>query len=87
MATTEKKPAKGAGQPQQQSKSGKSKGDKKGAEFKQAPHAGAGLPVPPPRLKGYYEKTVRARLQEQFGLENKHEIPTVEKIVVNCGVG
>ena len=86
MATTEKKPAKGAGQPQQQSKSGK-KGEKKGAEFKQGPHAGAGLPVPPPRLKGYYEKTVRARLQEQFSLANKHEIPTVEKIVVNCGVG
>jgi len=54
MATTEKKPAKGAGQPQQQAKSGK-KGEKKGAEFKQGPHAGAGLPVPPPRLKGYYE--------------------------------
>jgi len=85
MATTEKKPAKGAGQPQQQAK--KAKGEKKGAEFKQGPHAGAGLPVPPPRLKGYYEKTVRARLQEQFGLGNKHEIPTVEKIVVNCGVG
>jgi large subunit ribosomal protein L5 len=85
MATTEKKPAKGGGQPQQQAKSKKS--DKKGTEIKQGPHAGAGLPVPPPRLKGYYENTVRARLQEQFGLENKHEIPTVEKIVVNCGVG
>ena len=86
MATTEKKPAKGGGQPQQQ-KGGKGKGDKKGAEFKQGPHAGAGLPVPPPRLKGYYETTVRARLREQFGLANLHEIPTVEKIVVNCGVG
>ena len=86
MATTEKKPAKGAGQ-SQQGKSGKGKGEKKGAEFKQGPHAGAGLPVPPPRLKGYYENTVRARLQDQFSLENKHEIPTIEKIVVNCGVG
>ncbi len=86
MATTEKKPAKGGGQPQQ-AKGGKKGGDKKGAEFKQGPHAGAELPVPPPRLKGYYEKTVRARLQEQFNLQNKHEIPTVEKIVVNCGVG
>ncbi len=86
MATTEKKPAKGGGQPQQ-AKGGKKGGDKKVAEFKQGPHAGAELPVPPPRLKGYYEKTVRARLQEQFGLGNKHEIPTVEKIVVNCGVG
>ena len=87
MATTEKKPAKGAGQPQQQSKGGKGKGEKKGAEFKQGPHAGAGLPVPPPRLKGYYENTVRARLKDQFSLENSHQIPTIEKIVVNCGVG
>jgi large subunit ribosomal protein L5 len=86
MATTEKKPAKAAGQPQQQ-KSGKGKGDKKKAEFKQGPHAGAELPVPPPRLKGYYENTVRSRLKEQFSLANLHEIPTVEKIVVNCGVG
>ena len=86
MATTEKKPAKAAGQPQQQ-KSGKGKGEKKKAEFKQGPHAGAELPVPPPRLKAYYANTVRARLKDQFGLANLHEIPTVEKIVVNCGVG
>ena len=87
MATTEKKPAKGGGQPQQQGKGKGAKGDKKGAEFKQGPHAGADLPIPAPRLKGYYEKTVRPRLMEQFGLANLHEIPTVEKIVVNCGVG
>jgi large subunit ribosomal protein L5 len=86
MATTEKKPAKGGGQPQQKGGKGKG-GDRKGAEFKQGPHAGADLPVPPPRLKGYYENTVRTRLKEQFGLANLHEIPTVEKIVVNCGVG
>jgi len=91
MATTEKKadkkPAKRGGQPQQ-AKGGKGKGgDKKGGEIKQGPHAGVDLPAPPPRLKLYYENTVRSRLQEQFGLQNKHEIPTVEKIVVNCGVG
>jgi large subunit ribosomal protein L5 len=89
MATAEKKdqkkPAKAGAPPQQQGK--KEKKEKKGAEFKQAPHAGAGLPVPPARLKAYYENTVRARLKEQFGLENVHEIPTVAKIVVNCGVG
>ena len=90
MATTEKKPAKGAkpakggGAPAQQPK--KAKADKK-TEFKQAPHAGVDLAVPAPRLKGYYENTVRARLREQFSLANVHEIPTVEKIVVNCGVG
>ena len=88
MATAEKKdqkkPAKGGAPPQQQKKS---KGGDKKAEFKQGPHAGAELPVPPARLKGYYETTVRARLKEQFGLGNVHEIPTVSKIVVNCGVG
>jgi large subunit ribosomal protein L5 len=50
-------------------------------------HAGAGLPVPAPRLKLYYEQTVRGRLAEQFGLENVHQIPGLEKIVLNCGVG
>ena len=50
-------------------------------------HAGAGLPVPAPRLKMYYEQTVRGRLAEQFGLENPHQIPGLEKIVINCGVG
>ena len=95
MATQEKKPAKGAkpgkpakgggAAPQQQPK--KAKGGDKKAEFKQGPHAGADLPIPAPRLKNYYENTVRARLREQFSLANVHEIPTVEKIVVNCGVG
>lgn len=93
MATKEKKgdkpskPAKGAGVPNQVKQSKAAKGDKKGAEIKQGPHAGADLPVPPPRLKDYYNKTVRPRLMEQFQLANVHQIPTVEKIVVNCGVG
>ncbi len=96
MATTEKdkKPAKAAGgsagSGQQKADGGGSKGKgkkKEGGEQKQAAHAGAGLPVPPPRLKIYYQQTVRDRLREQFGYKNAHEIPTVEKIVLNCGVG
>src|SRR6476620_11295486 len=53
----------------------------------QVEHAGKDLPVPPPRLRIYYEKTVRDRLKSQFGLTNVHQIPTSEKIVINCGVG
>ena len=55
----------------------------------QAPrdHAGVGLPVPPPRLKQFYQDTVRPRLAQQFGFDNLHQIPTLEKIVVNVGVG
>ena len=51
------------------------------------PHAGAGLPVPPPRLKAFYQDTVRAKLSAQFGFTNPHQVPTVEKIVLNVGVG
>ncbi|MDZ7632652.1 MAG: 50S ribosomal protein L5 [Gemmatimonadaceae bacterium] len=40
-----------------------------------------------PRLKRYYVETVRDRLAKQFELKNVHQIPTLEKIVLNCGVG
>ena len=53
----------------------------------QGEHAGKDLPVPPPRLRIYYEGTVRERLKSQFGFTNNHQIPTLEKIVLNCGVG
>ncbi|HXC24530.1 MAG TPA: 50S ribosomal protein L5 [Gemmatimonadaceae bacterium] len=50
-------------------------------------HAGAELPVPAPRLREYYNKTVRPRLTSQFGFANPHQVPSLEKIVINCGVG
>jgi large subunit ribosomal protein L5 len=53
----------------------------------QVEHSGKDLPVPPPRLRIYFEKTVRERLKSQFGFTNTHQIPTLEKIVINCGVG
>jgi large subunit ribosomal protein L5 len=53
----------------------------------QAAHAGKDLPVPPPRLRVYYESTVRDRLKNQFSYTNEHHNTTIEKIVVNCGVG
>jgi len=40
-----------------------------------------------PRLQEYYETTVRARLAEQFGFKNVFEIPRIEKVVVNVGLG
>ncbi|HMJ18283.1 MAG TPA: 50S ribosomal protein L5 [Gemmatimonadaceae bacterium] len=53
----------------------------------QVEHTGKDLPVPPARLRVYYEKTVRERLKSQFGFSNVHQIPTLSKIVINCGVG
>ena len=72
---------------------GGGKGGKQGGQPRQAvdftkrEHAGAGLPVAAPRLKAHYEQTVRANLAKQFGFTNPHEVPTLEKIVINCGVG
>ena len=64
------------------------KGGKKGGEAKaRGPHAGAALPVPPPRLKDFYNGTVRQKLTQQFGFKNPHQVPQLEKIVVNVGVG
>ena len=40
-----------------------------------------------PRLKEQYFATVRDELQKQFGYKNVHQIPKIEKIVVNMGVG
>ena len=77
MATKEKKGGKAGGKG----------GDRKAAAAQRGPHAGAGLPVPPPRLRGIYENTVRAQLKDQLGVTNPHQIPRVEKVVINVGMG
>jgi large subunit ribosomal protein L5 len=40
-----------------------------------------------PRLKKHYDDVVRPRLIEQFGYKNPFEVPCIEKIVLNMGVG
>ena len=80
--------AKGAGAAKGGGKGGKQSGQPRQAiDFTKREHAGAGLPVAAPRLKQHYEQTVRAVLAKQFGFTNPMEIPTLEKIVINCGVG
>jgi large subunit ribosomal protein L5 len=60
----------------------------KGEKIRQrGPHAGAKLPVPPARLRQFYNEVVRPKLKEQFGFTNPHQIPTLEKIVINVGLG
>jgi large subunit ribosomal protein L5 len=41
----------------------------------------------PPRLKDRYEQEIRPRLAERFGYRNLMEVPRVEKITLNMGVG
>jgi large subunit ribosomal protein L5 len=44
-------------------------------------------PTDEPRLKRWYREELVAKLQEELGLENPMEVPRLEKIVVNVGVG
>jgi large subunit ribosomal protein L5 len=40
-----------------------------------------------PRMKAHYLNTVRADLMKQLELKNPMQVPTIEKIVINMGVG
>ena len=40
-----------------------------------------------PRMKEIYETQVRKQLTEKFGYKNPMEVPRIDKIVVNMGVG
>jgi large subunit ribosomal protein L5 len=92
MATDDKK--KDGGKKDGAKKDGGSKkkeggGSKRRQTSEAAPpkeHTGVGQPAPEPRLRNYYVKTVRGNLAKQFGLKNVHEIPNLEKIVLNVGM-
>jgi large subunit ribosomal protein L5 len=79
--------------PQAEKKPGKSKGAGRRAGRELAdvlptePHAGAGKPVPPPRLRDHFNKMVKPKLMAQFGFRNPHQVPALRKIVINVGVG
>jgi large subunit ribosomal protein L5 len=40
-----------------------------------------------PRLQTYYEETVRPRLQQEFGWQSAMQVPRLEKVVINVGLG
>jgi large subunit ribosomal protein L5 len=40
-----------------------------------------------PRLKAMYTDTVSSKILAEFGLSNSHQLPKIEKIVINCGIG
>jgi large subunit ribosomal protein L5 len=41
----------------------------------------------PARLQEHYDKVVRAELLKQFGYGNPMEVPKLDKVVINMGVG
>ena len=40
-----------------------------------------------PRLKSEYRERIRAAMKDQFGYTNEMQIPKIDKIVVNMGIG
>jgi large subunit ribosomal protein L5 len=40
-----------------------------------------------PRLKQQYRDEIKARLQSELGIDNVMQVPALEKIVINMGVG
>ena len=40
-----------------------------------------------PRLKIHFEQVVRKQLTEQFGYKNRMQVPMIDKIVINMGIG
>ena len=83
MGTTAKEDKKKGGKAPGGGGGGRDKKEKK----QRGPHAGANLPVPAARLRDFYNQTVRAKLKDQFSFTNPHQIPGLEKIVLNVGLG
>jgi large subunit ribosomal protein L5 len=40
-----------------------------------------------PRLKKYFDETVRPKLMQQFGYTNRMQVPVITKVVLNMGIG
>ena len=40
-----------------------------------------------PRLRAVYDKDIRGKLVEQFGYANAMQLPALEKVVLNMGIG
>jgi large subunit ribosomal protein L5 len=40
-----------------------------------------------PRLRTYFEQVVRAKLVEQHGYKNRMQVPALQKVVINMGIG
>jgi large subunit ribosomal protein L5 len=72
-------PAKGA-KPEQAEKAGDGKAGKPSAPREPEPRV-------PARLRVQFEQAIRSKLAEQFSYKNRMQIPTLDKIVINMGIG
>ncbi len=72
------------------SEAGKPEGEK-GKKPAKAGKAEVSAPVetapPVPRLKTLFDTVVRKKLTEQFGYQNAMQVPVIDKVVINMGIG
>jgi large subunit ribosomal protein L5 len=101
MADKEEKKAKKPDKPprpqtsEQAGQAAKGKGDKapkpaKGEKADKAEKAAAPRepePKVPARLKVQFDEVIRKRLAEQFSYKNRMQVPVLDKIVINMGIG
>jgi large subunit ribosomal protein L5 len=75
---------------QQQAKGGGDKGGEKGqpkAEAAAKPKGKRPEQRVTPRLRTHFEQVVRKQLTEQNGYKNPMQVPTIQKVVINMGIG
>src|SRR5262249_2039636 len=63
------------------------KGKKPGKADKAASAPVEAVAAPPPRLKTIFDTVVRKKLTEQFGYKNAMQVPVIDKVVINMGIG
>ena len=71
-------------------KGGKGAADGKGSKGDKADKPAAPRepePRVPARLKVEFEQVIRGKLAAQFGYKNRQQIPILDKVVINMGIG
>lgn len=62
-------------------------GESRGVTIQAAAGEAKAAPAELPRMRRRYDEVVRRQLAEEFGYKNPMEIPKLQKIVINMGVG
>jgi large subunit ribosomal protein L5 len=70
-----------------QAKAGAAEKSEKAGDGKAGKAAAAPEQRVPARLRVQFDESIRAKLTEQFGYKNRMQIPLLDKIVINMGIG
>jgi large subunit ribosomal protein L5 len=81
------KPDKGEKKAPKVQKAEKGEKTEKGDKAEAAAKARAPEEHVTPRLRTYFEEVVRPKLTQEFGYKNRMQVPMLEKVVINMGIG